>query len=267
MVDIHSHILPGLDDGPENLDVSIDMARMARDNGIKDIIATPHYISYDTENDRSRVDGKAARLLRALKNKGIDINIHPGNEVYLDASVPELLDKGTIHTLAGSRYILVEFPMTEIPHCANKVLYDIFIRGLVPIIAHPERNIALIEKPEMLIDFLNRGCLAQVNSSSITGVFGRKVKETAMLFIKHNQVHFAATDAHSCRGRSPRLKEANEIVKEHFGQEKADILFCKNGINVLKDEAIEALEPVEIKRKRRLEQWKWLKINGLWGRS
>jgi protein-tyrosine phosphatase len=170
--------------------------------------------------------------------KEINLAIHPGCEVFICPEVPELYEKGAVGTLANSRYILIELPMLNIPAYTDQVLYDLQLKGLVPIIAHPERNEQIIEHPEILLDMINRGMLAQANVGSITGLFGRKVKKAALKFIEAGLVQFVASDAHSTGRRSPLLSIAAKQIARSYGDELAKALFINNGVLLILNEQI-----------------------------
>lgn len=248
-VDIHSHILPGIDDGAADTDAALDMLELSLAEGGDNItLVTPHYICGSLKNDRSIVVDKLAELKSAAAERGLKVNLHCGNEIFLSTEVPELLNNDEICTLAGSSYVLVELPMMSVPDYADEVLYRLKLHGYKPIIAHPERNHQIMSDPNILYDFVCKGIYSQVNASSLKGVYGKKVMEIALNLIRHNLVHFVASDAHSCRGRSPKLQRAYNMVNTCFGKKTADRLFTENGLAVLGNRAIEAEEPVQIKK-------------------
>ena len=177
MVDLHCHILPGIDDGAQNLSDSIEMAKQAVDEGIHTIVATPHYIKNVYENNKQTILTKTAELNDALKTAGIDLQILPGQEPRIDGDLLTNLDKGEVITLAGSPYLFIEFPSAHVPRYTEKLFYDLQQNGLIPIIVHPERNREIIERPEMLYQFVNNGALTQVTAGCLCGDFGKKIKE------------------------------------------------------------------------------------------
>lgn len=236
--DIHSHIIPAIDDGAVDEKTAADMLRMASANGTSHIIATPHFIAGSIENTSALVHEKCAELRGLAGREGIDISIHPGAEVFISPDIPELYDKGIICTLNDSSYILLELPTSGIPVYTEDILYELQLKGLMPIIAHPERNREILKNPDILAAMVNRGILAQVNSGSIAGIYGRKMRRAAMKLIKTGLVHFVASDAHSAGRRSPILDEAVAIVRRKFGSNKAESLFYKNAMAVLENGTI-----------------------------
>ncbi|WHH57521.1 CpsB/CapC family capsule biosynthesis tyrosine phosphatase [Petroclostridium sp. X23] len=260
-VDIHCHILPGIDDGAKDMDHAVEMCRIAEEEGIKEIIATPHFIEGDLHNDKVVVQEKVKELMGVLEELHINVGIHPGNEVFITPNLVQLVKDGHVSSLNHTKYILVEFPMMSIPDYAQDIFYDLQIEGYTPIIAHPERNMIVAEKPDKLFEFISRGALAQVNSTSISGIFGKKVKETALFLLKHNMVHFMATDAHTARGRSPKMNRALNVIQTQLGAKTADMLMYNNR-SLLNGEDITVLEPLKGKTDKGIFTFRDLKKLG-----
>lgn len=242
-VDIHSHIVPAVDDGAGDNRAAVEILRMAYQNGTAHIIATPHFITGLVENDSRLIHEKCMDIQSLACNEEIYVTIHPGSEVFISPDIPELFDKGIICTLNDSFYILIELPMDGIPIYTDDVLYSLQLKGLVPIIAHPERNREIQKNPDILVNLVKRGVLAQANSGSITGLYGREIRNVVLKYIKMGLYQFVASDAHTCRGRSPKLMSAAAIVQKEFGQEMAESLFFRNGITVLEN----GIVPVYVK--------------------
>lgn len=248
MIDIHTHILPGLDDGAADIETSLEMLGMAAKDGTECIIATPHMIPGALEKSAESFNKTYQDIKRAAAVKVPGIEILPGAEIFLSPEVPALLEEGRVNTLNNTSYILVEFPMRSIPAYVNNVLYELRLKGYRPIIAHPERNIEIIASPNILYDFVMKGMLTQVNATSLTGLYGRKVRETALRLLKHKMVHFVATDAHTCKGRSPKLAGARRIVEAEMGEEEAQKLFEKNPRLMLENKEFVVPEPTMVKK-------------------
>ena len=220
MVDIHSHILPNIDDGAKDIAEALEMGRIAVNEGINHIIATPHYLGEGNDPTKEEITKKIDDINKLYQQEGINLNILPGNEVYLNLDIVEHIKNGNILTLNESKYILVEFPMNSVPLYAEDVLYEIRILGYIPIIAHPERYNQVIIKPEIVRSWVEQGNLIQINSLSILGKMGSRTKETARYLLKNNLVHFIATDSHSAGTRSPKIKEALSQVESWVGIEQ-----------------------------------------------
>lgn len=238
MYDIHCHILPDIDDGAVDIKESIEMAKIAVDHGITVIIATPHYIEGVWNKNYKYNQRVVSRLNEKLMNNNLDIEILLGNEVFITPDIIELLDRGEITTLNKSRYLLIELPMLEIPLYVEEIFFELELKGIVPIIAHPERNIKIVENPNILYDFILKGSMAQLDLPSIIGHHGSKVKNTAEVLLKHDMIHFIGTDAHSSRRRTPKTKEALEILNSTIGKEKLEKILYNNPEAIIKNQDI-----------------------------
>lgn len=248
-VDIHTHILPGIDDGAADIEASIGMLDIASlEDKESCIIATPHYICGSLQNGAEKVAGKLEELKTVASDRGLKLDLRRGCEIFLSTEVPELLESGEISTLAGSSYVLVELPMMSIPEYTADVLYKLQLKGYNPIIAHPERYRDVIADPNCLLEYLQRGIHFQINASSLKGLYGKQIRETALVLLKHNMVHFVASDAHTCRSRSPKLSKAYGIVCSEVGLDIAERLFCRNGLAVLENRKLEADEALEVRK-------------------
>ncbi|MGH2067351.1 tyrosine-protein phosphatase, partial [Aerococcus sp. L_4] len=180
MIDIHNHILPGVDDGAKDIEMSIAMANVAVQEGITHILATPHHRNSEFVNERSKVEEAVGQLQVELDRRGIGLVVFPGQEIRLHGELLDHIDHGEIlFTDLGGHYILIEFPSHEVPHYAEQVFFDLLSRNIRPIIVHPERNQKIIEKPEILKRFVEMGCYAQLTASSYLGEFGSGVEETS----------------------------------------------------------------------------------------
>ena len=242
MIDLHAHILPGLDDGSKNLTESLSMAQVASDDGIHTIVATPHVLQGVFDNDKNKILSAVRALNQTLQEQNIAVYILPGAEYYLEADLPLKLSQGELLTINDNgRYLLVELPSAFIPEYTAQVLYEIQLQGVTPIIAHPERNAGFTRKPAVLQEMISRGVLAQVTSASITGLFGKRVKKTAYSFLKQGLVHLVSSDAHSSRGRAPLLSQAQKEIEKHYGSHIAQLLVIQNPGSIIEGESTEPL--------------------------
>lgn len=251
MIDLHCHILPEIDDGAVDIDTSIEMVKIALKEGIKHIILTPHYICTSIDNNASVILKKYTEFVDRLKEEELDIQVYPGSEVFISPEIPQLVEEGLICTLNNSSYVLIELPMMSLPIYTKEILFQLNINGFTPIIAHPERNIEISKDPNILYELISRGVLSQVNATSLTGLNGTKVRETALTLLRHGMVHFIASDAHTCRGRAPRLLKSREIVRSEMGEDIAINLFEKNGLSVINNKEIDIADPIRVDRKRK----------------
>jgi protein-tyrosine phosphatase len=237
VIDIHCHILPGIDDGPADIRGSLEMAAIAVRNGITAIIATPHvpYMN-DAVYPPARIREGVGALNRALREKSIPLTVLPGADVNILLPPSAMAD----YTLNGTEYMLIEFPHTHLPMNAKEVLFNIVLKGLRPIITHPERNGSVIRNPELIMDLLNTSVLVQITAGSLSGDFGPDVKACAEYLLKKGVVSFIATDAHAPDWRPPVLSEGLRVAEEIIGKERARELIMKN------PEAVLAGRPLDV---------------------
>ncbi|HCW53458.1 MAG TPA: capsular biosynthesis protein [Clostridium sp.] len=220
MIDIHSHILPGIDDGSKDIEMTIEMLKIAEKSGTKEIIATPHYLLEYGEAKINEVKEYVENLNLLLSEKGIDIKVYSGQEVYFTENIVNDYENRNIGTLNDSRYMLIEFDMRNYETSIFDYLYELQIKGIVPIIAHPERYRWFIKKPEIINRFISEGYLFQLNAGSIEGKFGNEVKKTAQIFLKNDIYDFVGSDAHNTNStRSTNISEAIKLMgKENMNK-------------------------------------------------
>lgn len=227
--DLHSHILPGLDDGAAHWEESIVLARMAFEAGVRKLAATPHYLEGIYGNSRAKVLPLVQEFRGCLAGAGIEIEVLAGTEAYLSPELPDLVLRGEVATLGdGMKYVLVEFPMRELPPYAEDVLFGLQLKGVVPIIAHPERNREIARRPERLYGLIERGALAQVNAGSLMGAYGTEIREVAETLVHHRLIHFLGSDAHSAPRGYPPIREAFEWLRRIAGEEDARKIAWEN---------------------------------------
>jgi protein-tyrosine phosphatase len=240
MIDIHCHILAGIDDGAQTMEDSIEMARAAVREGIHTIIATPHHKNGRYENTKLLIREKTAELNRVLKEENISLTVLPGQEPAIHGELLKGISLGEVSTLNDTQYIFVELPSGHIPRYTEKLLYDLQLEGKVPVIVHPERNQEIIERPELFYQLIKKGALSQVTASSVCGIFGKKIKNFTEQLIEANLVHFIATDAHNTSRRSFHLAHAYDLIDTRYGvgsvyyfTENAELLV--DGHNIYKE--------------------------------
>lgn len=250
MIDLHSHILPNIDDGSENMAMSLEMARLYVENGISKVIATPHHIEGSTFTSLEKREGLVSKLNKSLVQEGIDLEIFIGNEIYISMNMIQDIENKAASTLNHTRYVLVELPMYDIPMYTEDMIYELQLKGYIPIIAHPERNSKIIENPNIVYGYIQKGALAQLNLPSLAGAYGEEVKRAGEILLRHNLIHFLGTDAHSNRRRSPKLGGALEILKKIVSKEEFEALSYGNGKKLLRDEDIKIKTPIKYKEKK-----------------
>lgn len=250
MIDLHCHILPSIDDGAQSLNDSIAMARQAEEDGIHTVVATPHHKNEKYENEKSRILAKVAVLNMQLHKHHIDVKVLPGQEIRIYGDLIDDYEKDLLLTMNNTgKYVFIEFPSSQVPRFANNLFYNMQMKGLVPIIVHPERNQRLIEKPDELLNFVDNGALTQITSSSITGKFGKKIQKFSFDLMEANLAHFIASDAHNTTTRPFSLNSAYERVTAKFGDEWSDILKT-NAEHVVQGRLFYKEPPRPIKKKK-----------------
>jgi len=226
-IDTHNHILPGLDDGPDTLQEALDMARVALKNGITKIVATPHHNEYHHPPAKEIL--AMVELVRSgLKKEALPVEVYPGNELRISPDLPEQLKAGEVLSLAGSKYILLEFPFEGIPIFADDIIFRLRIDGWKPILAHAERIYDIQRKPERLKKYIDMGCMVQVNSNSLTGELGRASLDVGIKFLKKGWVDVLASDAHAASYRAPDFTDALKVAAKHVGKERALAMISDN---------------------------------------
>ena len=235
MVDIHTHILPGIDDGSGNMEESLEMARMAAEGGVGTMIATPHcnlgggMDNYYNSSWQRLFD----RTVAAIRGEGIPLTLLPGMEVFATFDLPSLLREGKILTLNRSPYLLVEFDFEEEDDFARAILEGLVEMGVVPVIAHAERYHFVQDMPEIAELFLNMGCRIQVNRGSFQGRFGSKAEQTAYELMDRGRIWAVASDAHGARRRTPVLDEVYEELLTSYSRQQVRPLFDSNPRRVI----------------------------------
>lgn len=250
MIDIHCHILPGMDDGAKAMEDSLSMAEAAVKEGIRSIIATPHHKNGKYDNTKEEIQRKVDELNAALRAAHIDLTVLPGQETRIYGEILEDVERNEILTLNNTgKYLFVELPSNHVPRYTDKLLYDIQVKGMTPVIVHPERNQEIMERPDLLYQLVKNGALTQVTASSVAGYFGKNIKNFSLQLIDANLTHFVSSDAHNISNRSFKLLESYDLIEKKYGTdmvyfftENAELL--AEGSNVYR----EIPEPVKKKK-------------------
>jgi protein-tyrosine phosphatase len=237
MVDIHCHILPETDDGATSLEESVAMCRVAAADGITTIVATPHmFDGVHKTPDKESIGQRIAMVIRACEGC---VNIVPGGEVRYSYEIfQEANEPNARIKLNGASYMLLEFPFHSVPPNIEMTIFQILNVGITPVIAHPERNKRIQEKPAILVDLVERGAFAQLDAGSLTGSFGREAHNVGKQIIEAGLAHFIATDAHHQDRRRPVLSQATAIAADWGGQEYARAMVEVNPEALINDRAI-----------------------------
>jgi protein-tyrosine phosphatase len=238
-VDVHCHCLPNVDDGPESIDEALALCRALVDDGIGLVVATPHQLGrFETRAGADRAREAVQRLNRELSTAGLDLTVLPGAEVRLDERIIGLLAQDEILTLADrSRHILLELPY-DVFIDIEPLLAPLISGGIGPVIAHPERNMPLLEHTQALRGWLAGGASLQVTAASLTGDFGSWVERAAWRLMREGWVDIVATDAHDCRSSPPRMTMAFAEIGAGLGRDLAHLLCIDNPSRVVRGERL-----------------------------
>lgn len=221
MIDIHCHILPGIDDGPATIEESIEMCRMAEKDGIRIIVASPHYSSETTNRIHEDRTAHIKNLETALKEQNIKVILLPGADIKLFPKLADRVKEDPRLTINGTgKYLLAEFPFDSDPDNFD-VLHALLASGITPIITHPERHRWFLKHREAMYTLVHMGALVQITAMSLIGRFGEDARQFCNFLLKRNLVHVIATDAHSPRSRPPLLSEALKAAAFQIGEERA----------------------------------------------
>ena len=229
MIDIHAHILPSIDDGPETAEESIELCKVAANDGIKTIVATPHSKDGVYETKSAEILKAVDTLNSQLKANQIDVKILPGAEVHISEGLVESIKSGDLLTINnGGKFILFELPFVFIPPGTDKFIFNLKVNGIVPIIAHAERISTFQKNPELVDRLVKIGARVQVNAHGLTKRASPGERKCAGWLLRNELVHFIASDTHSLKGRPPILSEAVERASRIVGEEEARALVCRN---------------------------------------
>lgn len=236
--DIHSHVLPGIDDGAKNIEESKKMLYTAYENGIRNIIATPHYREGRYTASKEEINLAFKDVNELIQDEGLDITLYLGNEIYYNHNISSLLLNNKIFTMAGSNYVLLEFSPMISYQDMRMALQDIIMSGYWPILAHFERYINVNNKDSNIDEIYNMGVCIQVNASTITGSIFSKSGKLAKKLLKYDMIDFIATDSHNNNIRAPKLNDTVGYLKKKYGQDLVDKLLYVNPMKIINNEEI-----------------------------
>jgi protein-tyrosine phosphatase len=243
-VDIHVHILPGVDDGAPDLEAAIRMAEVAAQDGIAGLVATPHGTEWRRVGNREEFLARLDQVKAAVRAAGISVNIYPGQEAWLGPNLLDQLADGYAFTLNDSRYILVEVPFSHCPGETEELTFQLLAHGYVPIMAHPERNADLARDLDRVCRLIEMGMRFQITAGSLLGHFGPGPKAAAERYVRHRLAHFLASDAHQPTGhRVPQLSQARRLIGTLAGPDYADLLTVINPAAAVADAELVVPEP------------------------
>lgn len=240
MIDMHNHILFGVDDGAKTIQDSMALINYEIKNGVSSIVLTPHFNKSCVEVDMDIVMQNYLILKKTAENEKINVKLYLGNEIYFGSDFYEVLEKKTFRTLAGSDYMLIEFNVISLPKNIAEMCYEARIKGYIPIIAHVERYKKLYDDRSLLENVLKEGALMQVNASTLLNMENKEYCKFADFLLKRKLISFVASDVHNINTRGFYLHEAYKIVKKNYGDFYADKIFHLNQLKVLSNEYIDS---------------------------
>ncbi|TYP75655.1 tyrosine-protein phosphatase [Paenibacillus methanolicus] len=238
MIDIHTHILPGIDDGAPDWEASLAMARAAVAEGITGLVATPHHANGKYDNPKSIVSELVWELQNRLKVEGVPLTVYSGQEIRVHTDLLEGIETKELLSLAGSAYVLLEMPSSTIPERMSEWVYELNLLGVKAIIAHPERNAEVLQHPDRFQRLVDEGAYGQVTTHSLLGAFGKKIESFSWKMCSDGLVHLVSSDAHNLGVRGFRLAEAYEKINQKLGLEYVQT-YRNNAIAVIENGEIQ----------------------------
>lgn len=248
MFDMHNHILPKVDDGSPNLETSVKMLNLAFEHGTTVIVATPHIIAGEWLPMWDAILEKCRLVNKAAQQAGWNLCVYPGGEVAVHLDLLDMIKGTGPYCINSGQYMLVELPAMDLPLYTEDFFFTLQARGITPILAHPERHPRIQKDPEMLLDWISKGILLQINAPSINGRMGKRACQTAELLLKNDMVQLIGTDAHGLKVRRPLLDEAVQKITAWVGTEKTRELLYTNPRRVIHSEQVEIAEPDHLVR-------------------
>jgi protein-tyrosine phosphatase len=250
MIDLHCHILPGIDDGAKTFEDSIEMARLAVEEGITHILATPHHKNRNWNNEKEEVISLVKELQERLDAASVDLTIFPGQEIRIYGELLQDIENEKILFIdEQQQYLLIEFPTSNIPTYTERLFYDLLSEGITPIVVHPERNREILEHPNRLKTLVDKGALAQLTAASYTGGFGKQIQKISEQLVEANLVHIIASDAHNISNRAFHMQNAYRKLEKEFGKEVLEI-FNQRTKDLVNGEVVVAPTSSLIKKKK-----------------
>lgn len=246
MIDLHSHLLPDIDDGSASMRASLRMAREAVAEGIDAMLMTPHHMNGQYNNPKADVVALTENFQSMLDQEGVPLQVFPSQEVRINGELLEALTADEIlFADEGNRFLLLEFPDDDVPTYSADMIFNLMQRGITVQIAHPERNAKLMAQPEILYQLVERGAIAQITASSYVGAFGKKVQKFTEAIVSHNLGHVFVSDVHDLPNRTYNMQAAFDKLRKKQGAEISD-LFALNAEAIIDGRPIQRLLPSPI---------------------
>ncbi|SDC03942.1 protein-tyrosine phosphatase [Paenibacillus sp. UNCCL117] len=254
MIDIHTHILPGIDDGAASEEQAVRMAQAAEQEGIRTLIATPHHANGKYSNPGLHIRQDVETLIRLFSARGVSVDVLPGQEIRIHRELLEELQEGVAIGLHDTPYLLLELPSSDVPAYTEEMIHELRILGHTPIIAHPERNAVLAADSDRLSRLIEAGALSQLTSHSVNGAYGRKLQKLCLEWCGQGLAQFISSDAHNLEHRAFGLKQAYSLIAQECGGTLSAYL-SDNAHRLLQHEEIKFLTMPQAGRKRWWKIW------------
>ena len=249
MIDLHSHILPQIDDGAGSIEESTALLKEAKSAGFNAVFMTPHYIESSMEETIENKNLLIQEIQNQLKEEDIEIDLYCGAEIYISPITDKLLYDKKVETLNNSKYVLLELPRYSVIQYLDEVLSRLIAQKYIPIIAHPERYDIVQKNPNLLIDLINKGVYFQMNYGSIVGYYGKTAQKTAKILLKSNMIQFLGTDVHKAGTIYGRVDKIIRKIKKVIGEYELEKLTIDNPKAVIETQDIEITPPIVYKKK------------------
>lgn len=248
MIDLHCHLLPGVDDGSKSMDISLKLANDAVRDGIDYALLTPHHMNGVYLNHKKTVIQQTQEFQMELDRHKIPLKVFPGQEVRINGDLLTALDQDDIlFADECGQYLMLEFPDDDIPSYTGNMIYELMQRGIIPVIVHPERNTMIMKQPDILYELLRKGCLSQITAGSYVGIFGHKVQKFSKQLIQAGQAYIFASDAHNLPKRNYEMGNAFKKFEVEYGDSYVK-RFENNAKNIINGEAVVLNKLNRIKR-------------------
>lgn len=255
MIDIHTHILPNIDDGARSIEETFNLIKEAKNVGFDAIVLTSHYMEGYYETDTPEREVWVNAIYENLQAKNIDINLYLGNEIYLSENMIKFMEEGKASTINDTSYVLFELPLDEEPENLYNIIYQMQRYKIVPILAHPERYNFIQKEPEIVYDLIKKGVLMQANYGSIIGQYGDTAKMIVEKLLENDMIHLLGTNAHRQNTIYPQIPQILSELNELIGEEKLKKLTTTNPKLVLNNKRIDIEEPhvIELTLKEKMK--------------
>ena len=245
IIDLHTHLIPGVDDGAQTIEDSLDLARQAVSEGVEHLVLTPHHRNNQFINHAQGVIEAVEELQEMLKQHHIPLNVYPSQEIRINEKLmDDLLNRNLLSLDDSGKYYLIEFPTATVPDYSERMLGQLIHRGITPVIAHPERNHVFVQDMSVFAEFIEMGCLGQITTSSIAGAFGDKIQQASIEMIQNGWAHILASDAHSVEWRPFNTKFGFEALERYFGSAKVTE-FKENARSIFNGEEVKRIPSVK----------------------